>query len=307
MDDLDLFTELLGELNDRLVGQRLGQRLHLTERHQLLHDLGDTDVQVFGDVLDGRAGIDPNGIRLSKRGAGGTGFGLFVVHATAPTAAALAARRLIGLRRATRPGRPAGRLRVDDDTAAATGGAGGTLALKRITGRALVRTVTAAAVGVRGLPAGRAAVALSLGGCRGWLVLLGARLALAGLASLVGLVAVALAALATGLTAALATALAAALATALAAALVTVALGLLAAAVALILVTPRLCCLAGAEASDGAAALPPPSPAGEPPFPSTRAAVASSTLEEADLTLTPAALSFSITSLVGSPRSLAIS
>ena len=41
VDDLDLLAELGGEHLDRLVGQRLGERLHLAERHQLLHHLGN--------------------------------------------------------------------------------------------------------------------------------------------------------------------------------------------------------------------------------------------------------------------------
>jgi len=54
VDDLDGLAELGGEHLDRFVGQRLRQRLHLAERHQLLHDLGDRDVEIFGDVLDRR-------------------------------------------------------------------------------------------------------------------------------------------------------------------------------------------------------------------------------------------------------------
>ena len=41
VDDLDLLVELVGEHLDRLVGQRLGERRHLAELHQLLDDLGD--------------------------------------------------------------------------------------------------------------------------------------------------------------------------------------------------------------------------------------------------------------------------
>ena len=39
VDDVDCFPELPGELDDCLVGERLGQRLHLPQRHQLLDDL----------------------------------------------------------------------------------------------------------------------------------------------------------------------------------------------------------------------------------------------------------------------------
>ena len=64
VDDLDVLAELGREHLDRLVGQRLGQRLHLAERHQLLHDLGHRDVEVLGDVLDRRAGVDPDRVGL---------------------------------------------------------------------------------------------------------------------------------------------------------------------------------------------------------------------------------------------------
>ena len=59
VDDLDLLVELVGEDLDRLVGQRLRERRHLAERHELLDDLGHRDAEVLGDVLDGRAGVDP--------------------------------------------------------------------------------------------------------------------------------------------------------------------------------------------------------------------------------------------------------
>ena len=38
--DLDLLVELLGQHPDRVVGQRLGERRHLPQRHQLLDHLG---------------------------------------------------------------------------------------------------------------------------------------------------------------------------------------------------------------------------------------------------------------------------
>ena len=41
VDDLDLLVELVGEHLDRVVGQRLRERRHLAELHQLLDDLGD--------------------------------------------------------------------------------------------------------------------------------------------------------------------------------------------------------------------------------------------------------------------------
>ena len=41
VDDLDLLVELVGEDLDRVVGQRLRERGHLAQAHQLLDDLGD--------------------------------------------------------------------------------------------------------------------------------------------------------------------------------------------------------------------------------------------------------------------------
>ena len=40
-DDLDLLAELLGQDQDRLVGERLRERDHLAHAHELLDDLGD--------------------------------------------------------------------------------------------------------------------------------------------------------------------------------------------------------------------------------------------------------------------------
>ena len=64
VDDLDLLVELVGEDLDRVVGQRLGERGHLPQLHELLDDLGDGDAQVLGDVLDRRAGVDLDDVRL---------------------------------------------------------------------------------------------------------------------------------------------------------------------------------------------------------------------------------------------------
>ena len=41
VDDLDLLVELVRDDLDRVVGQRLRERRHLAEAHQLLDDLGD--------------------------------------------------------------------------------------------------------------------------------------------------------------------------------------------------------------------------------------------------------------------------
>ena len=60
VDDLDLFAELDAEQLDRVVGERLRLGLHLTQLHQLLDDLRDANVEVLGNVLDGRPGVDPD-------------------------------------------------------------------------------------------------------------------------------------------------------------------------------------------------------------------------------------------------------
>ena len=55
VDDLDLLVELVGQHLDRVVGERLRERRHLAERHQLLDHLGHRHAEVLGDVLDRRA------------------------------------------------------------------------------------------------------------------------------------------------------------------------------------------------------------------------------------------------------------
>ena len=69
VDDLDLLVELLGEHLDRVVGERLRERRHLAEAHQLLDHLGHRHAEVLGDVLDGRAGVDAHEVwrRGSRR------------------------------------------------------------------------------------------------------------------------------------------------------------------------------------------------------------------------------------------------
>ena len=138
VDDLDLLVELVGEDLDRVVGQRLGERRHLAQLHQLLDDLGDRHAEVLGDVLDGRAGVDADRVGLQdcdcpagparrrRRGAGGRrgaagGAGAAAGPGRRRAAGTLAARGL----------------RVDDDAADAAAGAGGALALERGARRAL--------------------------------------------------------------------------------------------------------------------------------------------------------------------------
>ena len=66
VDDLDLLVELVGEDLDRVVGQRLGERGHLAQLHQLLDDLGDRHAEVLRDVLDRRAGVDADRVGLQR-------------------------------------------------------------------------------------------------------------------------------------------------------------------------------------------------------------------------------------------------
>src|SRR3954465_1646527 len=66
-DDLNLLVELVGEHLDRVVGQRLRERRHLAEAHQLLDDLRGRHAQVLGDVLDRRARVDLDDVGLQGR------------------------------------------------------------------------------------------------------------------------------------------------------------------------------------------------------------------------------------------------
>ena len=149
VDDLDLLVELVGEDLDRVVGERLGERGHLPQLHQLLDDLGDRHAEVLGDVLDRRAGVDADRVGLEAR--------LVLrdrldVGATAPAAAA-ARRAALGAGRSAAGAALAARgLRVDHDAAHAAARAGGALALqrgaRRALGRGLGRSPSAAAVGL---------------------------------------------------------------------------------------------------------------------------------------------------------------
>ena len=138
VDDLDLLVELVGEDLDRVVGERLGERGHLAQLHQLLDDLGDRHAEVLRDVLDRRAGVDADRVGLE---AGLVLRDRLDVGATAPAAAA-ARRAALGAGRAAAGATLAARgLRVDHDAADAAAGAGGALALERGARRALARLV----------------------------------------------------------------------------------------------------------------------------------------------------------------------
>ena len=85
-----LLVELVGEDLDGLVGQRLGERDHLAHAHQLLDDVGDRHAEVLGDVLDRRAGVDPDQVGAGHDVLGERGRDLFEDLATAPATAAAA-------------------------------------------------------------------------------------------------------------------------------------------------------------------------------------------------------------------------
>ena len=64
MDDLDLLVELFGEHADGLVGERLCERGHLAQLHQLLDDLGRGQPEGLGDLAYGGARVDRGDRRL---------------------------------------------------------------------------------------------------------------------------------------------------------------------------------------------------------------------------------------------------
>src|SRR3954470_15256557 len=125
-DDLDLLVELVGEHLDGLVGQRLGERRHLAQRHELLDDLGRADPQVLRDVLDGRARPDSDDVGPGVRVLGDRRGDLFEDLATAAATPARRAALLAGARRATTGATGPARARaaarglgIDDDAAPA--------------------------------------------------------------------------------------------------------------------------------------------------------------------------------------------
>jgi hypothetical protein len=174
-DDLDLLVELVGQQLDGVVGQGLRERGHLAQAHQLLDDLGDGDAQVLGDVLDGRARVDPDDVRLQRRLVLRDGL---LVGAAPPPAAAPPRRALRRAAAGAATGAAAraaalapGGLRVDDHAAHAAGRAGRALALQRGARGPL-------ALAAAGLTAGRAlAVARRLAAAAAVALLAGAGLA----------------------------------------------------------------------------------------------------------------------------------
>ena len=71
VDDLDLLVELVGQHLDRVVRQRLGERGHLAELHQLLDHLGRAEAERLADLVHGGAGVDLRrrllALRLGRR------------------------------------------------------------------------------------------------------------------------------------------------------------------------------------------------------------------------------------------------
>src|SRR5918994_211087 len=165
VDDLDLLVELVREHLDGVVGQRLGQRGHLAQLHQLLDDVGDRDAQVLRDVLDRRAGVDLDDAGLQDADVLGhrLGVGAAPAPAAAPRRAPLGAAAGPAARAAAGPAARASALaprglRVDDDAPHAAGRAGSALALERGargTARAVVAAVAVAVAGARAVAAGR--------------------------------------------------------------------------------------------------------------------------------------------------------
>ena len=93
--DLDLLVEFVGKHLDRVVGERLGERGHLAEHHQLLDDLGHRHAEILGHVLDRRAGVDANQVGGLHRGRVDRGDCL-VIGAPAAAAPARTAHGLVG-------------------------------------------------------------------------------------------------------------------------------------------------------------------------------------------------------------------
>ena len=85
VSDLDFLVELVGEHLDRVVGERLRERRHLAERHQLLDHLRHGHAEVLADVLHGRSGIHADEVGGPQRRVVDRRDRLFVGAATAPS------------------------------------------------------------------------------------------------------------------------------------------------------------------------------------------------------------------------------
>jgi hypothetical protein len=136
VDDLDLLVELVRQHLDGVVAQRLRERGHLPQLHELLDDLGDGDAEVLRDVLDRGPGVDLDDVGLEHRHVlrHGLRVGAAPAPAAAPRRAPLGAAARSAAGTAARPAgaaRAARGLGVDDHAAHAAGRAGGALALQR--------------------------------------------------------------------------------------------------------------------------------------------------------------------------------
>ena len=161
-DDLDLLVERVGDGLDLVVGQGLGDHRQHAHGHELLDDVGDRDAEVLGDVLDRRAGVDPD--RVDPRQLIGGQHVRRVRHRRAAATPATA-RRALRRRAGARTGTATGGLGVDDDAALAGAGAAlaahpatrGTTGLARGLGLRLVALGALGRLGDRDDPRARAA------------------------------------------------------------------------------------------------------------------------------------------------------
>ena len=119
-DDLDRLVERVGDGLDLLIGQRLGDHRQHAHGHELLDDVRNRDAEVLGDVLDRRAGVDPD--RVDPRQLIGGQHVRRVRHRRA-AATPTATRRTLRRRAGARAGTATGGLGVDDDAALAGAGA----------------------------------------------------------------------------------------------------------------------------------------------------------------------------------------
>jgi hypothetical protein len=127
--DLDLLVEFARDHLDGVVGERLCERGHLTEHHQLLDDFRHGHAEVLGDVLDGGARVHADQVGGLHRGRVDRRDRL-VVGAASASSAAWAALGLVGWSALL----ATGGLRIDNHAAPAarSGAAGRALAGARV-------------------------------------------------------------------------------------------------------------------------------------------------------------------------------
>ena len=167
-DDLDLLAERFRQGRDGLVGQRLGERRHLAQLHELLDHLGAAEAEALGHLTHGRAGRDLGRLRLRRLTERLDGR-LFEQRPPAPPSPAPRGT----VRRRLRHVLAARRLRVDHDPPAL---APSRSAARRSTGpgpprgrarlRWLLRGVAVRAVSLRSLGGGLGLRPSAVGSCR---------------------------------------------------------------------------------------------------------------------------------------------